>query len=140
VQEALNNIAKYARARHVIVHLVRDADCLVLEVIDDGVGFDMDAARKPKSHGLLGMRERALLLRGTLKIRRGINGIGTCVEASIPLAPGEEGAPPAPGQELALAAPAKPSALHPSAGDHIPSLQPCSTLPHIPQDLGGQLR
>ncbi len=131
VQEALNNVAKYARARHVIVHLAREGDDLALEVTDDGVGIEIDAVREPKSHGLLGMRERALLLGGTLKIKRGINGIGTCVEALIPLV--QQGAPQ--GAAVLINAP-----LHPPAGDHIPSLQPCSTLPHIPQDLDGQLR
>jgi signal transduction histidine kinase len=134
VQEALNNIAKYAQARHVIVHLVREADGLLLEVIDDGVGFEVEAARQPKSHGLLGMRERALLLGGSLKVKRGVNDIGTCVEALIPLADtgaAEGGAAPA--------VPAPISAPHLPAGGHIPSSPPCSTLPRTPQDLGGQL-
>ncbi|MFC0133328.1 histidine kinase [Massilia eurypsychrophila] len=131
VQEALNNVAKYARARHVIVHLAREGDDLALEVIDDGIGIELDAAREPKSHGLLGMRERALLLGGSLKIKRGINGIGTCVEALIPLV--QQGA----AQD---AVSVTISAPHPPAGDHIPSLQPCSTRPHTPQDLDGQLR
>ncbi len=130
VQEALNNIAKYAGARHVIVHLVRENDVLSLEVIDDGVGIEVDAVRAPKSHGLLGMRERALLLGGSLKVKRGINGIGTCVEAVIPLA----------GPGAAEAAPLETiSAPHPPAGDRIPSLPPCSTLPHTPRGLDGQL-
>ncbi|MES2757297.1 MAG: CHASE3 domain-containing protein [Pseudomonadota bacterium] len=131
VQEALNNVAKYACARHVIVHLVREGGNLLLEVIDDGVGIEVDAVREPKSHGLLGMRERALLLGGSLKVERGINGIGTCVEALIPLV--QDGA----AQGAAVDAI---SAPHPPAGDRIPSSQPCSTLPHIPQDLDGQLR
>lgn len=130
VQEALNNVAKYARARHVIVHLAREGGDLSLEVIDDGVGIEVDAVREPKSHGLLGMRERALLLGGSLKVKRGINGIGTCVEALIPLA----------GQGAAEAAQAETiSAPHPPAGDRIPSLPPCSTLPHTPRGLDGQL-
>lgn len=129
VQEALNNVAKYARARNVIVHLAREGGDLSLEVIDDGVGIEVDAAREPKSHGLLGMRERALLLGGSLKVKRGINGVGTCVEALIPLA----------GQGAAEAAPAETiSAPHPPAGDCIPSLPPCSTLPHTPRGPDGQ--
>ncbi len=137
VQEALNNIAKYARARHVIVHLAREQDCLALEVSDNGVGIDTDAARQPKSHGLLGMRERALLLGGSLTVRRGVNDIGTCVEATIPLA--EQGAALAGPERQQASALLAISAPHPPADDRIPSLQPCSTLPHTPQDLGGQL-
>ena len=85
MQESLNNIAKYAQANNVIVHLVREDDILALEVTDDGIGIAEDAASKPKSHGLLGMRERALLLGGTLTIRRGMNDCGTCIEALIPV-------------------------------------------------------
>ncbi len=85
VQESLNNIAKYAKARQIIVHLARVDETLQLEVTDDGIGIDPDAASKPKSHGLLGMRERALLLGGTLTIKRGMNNKGTCIEASIPV-------------------------------------------------------
>jgi signal transduction histidine kinase len=136
VQEALNNIAKYACARHVIVHVVREAGWLSLEVIDDGVGITADAVAQPKSHGLLGMRERALLLGGTLQVKRGVNDIGTCVEASIPLdqAACASGTGPE-GQAGGVF-----SAPRPSTGGHTPSLQPCSTLPHTPQDLDGQLQ
>jgi signal transduction histidine kinase len=91
-QEALNNIAKYAQARHVIVHLAREGDGIALEVSDDGIGIPPDAMRRPKSHGLLGMRERALLLGGSLKVERGVNGVGTCVQAWVPLAPPGAGA------------------------------------------------
>ncbi len=96
VQESLNNIAKYAKAGQVTVHLAREGDQLVLEVLDDGVGIDADELAKPKSHGLLGMRERALLLGGGLTIKRGMNNRGTCIEASIPL--GETGAEQEKGQ------------------------------------------
>ena len=133
VQEALNNTAKYAQAKHAIVHLAREAEGLSLEVQDDGVGIDSEAVSKPRSHGLLGMRERALLLGGTLKVKRGINGVGTSVTAFIPLgreAPGAGGA--------AAGGVEKISVPRPSAGGHIPSSPPYSTLPHIPRALDGQ--
>jgi len=92
-QEALNNIAKYAKARTVIVNLTREPDGWELEITDDGIGIPQDAMAKSKSHGLLGMRERALLLGGTLQVARGVNGVGTCVRAWLPpAAPGGEGA------------------------------------------------
>ena len=84
VLESLNNIAKYAQARSVIVHLAREDDALALEVTDDGIGIAPDALTRSKSHGLLGMRERALLLGGQLEVDRGVNGVGTCVRARIP--------------------------------------------------------
>jgi len=93
-QEALNNIAKYARARSVIVNLTREPDGWELEITDDGIGIAPDAMAKPKSHGLLGMRERALLLGGSLRVEPGVNGVGTCVRAWLPPeAPGGDAAP-----------------------------------------------
>ncbi len=122
VQESLNNIGKYAKAKHVIVQLSREGDALSLQVIDNGIGIDQDAISKPKSHGLLGMRERALLLGGSLQVGRGVNGVGTCIDALIPLKDGVS------------------SVTHPIAGDHIPTLPPYSTHPHILPVPDGQVQ
>ncbi|MDL2355298.1 MAG: CHASE3 domain-containing protein [Pseudomonadota bacterium] len=135
VQEALNNTAKYAAARHVVVRLARAGAVLELEVCDDGVGIAADAARQPKSHGLLGMRERALLLGGSLKVGRGVNGVGTSVEAEIPLTDAHGAAR----GEARAALPAPLNGRRPPAGDHIPTLPPCSIRPHIPPGLDGQV-
>jgi len=143
VQEALNNIAKYAKASQVIVHLAREGDKLSLEITDDGIGIEPDAVSKPRSHGLLGMRERALLLGGSLQVKRGINNRGTCVEACIPVGAQEAAGEGARAQPQGLPAPgpdAGSSAPHPSEAGHIPSSPPYSTRPHTPQDLDGQLR
>jgi signal transduction histidine kinase len=119
-QEALNNIAKYAKARHAIVHLAREGETLVLEVSDDGVGIAPDAMRRPKSHGLLGMRERALLLGGSLKVERGVNGIGTSVHASVPVAaPGLEAGGSASGGALAVPALALGHAAHAGQAEEL---------------------
>jgi signal transduction histidine kinase len=114
-QEALNNVAKYARARSVIVHLACENGGLSLEVIDDGIGIALDAAAKPKSHGLLGMRERALLLGGSLKVERGVNGVGTCVSAWIPLGGSAEGSAENVQEAPAVALPGTPVSLALSA-------------------------
>jgi signal transduction histidine kinase len=104
-QEALNNVAKYAQAHHVVVHLAREGEGIALEVSDDGIGIPPDAMRRPKSHGLLGMRERALLLGGSLKVERGVNGVGTSVQAWVPLAsPGFEAVGAASGAAAAMPA------------------------------------
>ena len=67
-QEALNNSAKYSRAQRVEVILERRADCVLLIVEDDGVGFEAgDEALKP-GFGLQGMRERAGLIGASLEI------------------------------------------------------------------------
>lgn len=68
-QEALNNVAKHARAKRVEVILERRPGCVLLIVEDDGVGFD--AARPAAGRhgfGLVGMRERATLVGASLEI------------------------------------------------------------------------
>jgi len=141
VQESLNNIAKYAQARNVIVHIGREDDALMLEVTDDGIGISKDAFTRAKSHGLLGMRERALLLGGKFDVDRGVNGVGTCVRASIPLGPVSGAAPLpgsagiAPGMTSASVA-AIPASLAPALGAPVPS----PVLPAMGNDDLGELR
>lgn len=67
-QEALNNVRKHAAARHVIVHLHFTAEIVRLEVIDDGVGFDLQAiqAEGRGSGGLRSIDERTARLGGRL--------------------------------------------------------------------------
>jgi PAS domain S-box-containing protein len=67
-QEALNNIAKYSRARHVELILERRADCVLLIVEDDGIGFDVAERANGGGFGLIGMQERATLIGATLEI------------------------------------------------------------------------
>ncbi|MES2047743.1 MAG: CHASE3 domain-containing protein [Pseudomonadota bacterium] len=83
-QESLTNIAKYAKATKVIVSLKREATNLRLQITDDGVGIPIDAVNKTRSFGLVGMRERALLLGGTFSVAVSANKRGTIVAALIP--------------------------------------------------------
>jgi PAS domain S-box-containing protein len=83
-QEALNNVAKHARARTVTVLLDGRADRISLIVEDDGVGFDAERSDDTlQRFGLIGMRERCGLLGGTLDIES-LPGNGTTVVARIP--------------------------------------------------------
>ncbi|HZP47046.1 MAG TPA: PAS domain-containing protein [Vicinamibacterales bacterium] len=66
-QEALNNVAKHASARRVDLLLERHRDGVVLIVEDDGVGFDPATVREG-AFGLVGIRERAALVHGTIEI------------------------------------------------------------------------
>lgn len=84
VQESLANVAKHARARQAWVRVAREGEQVVLEVCDDGCGFDPQAARKPDSLGLMGLRERAHLLEGMVRIESQ-PGQGTRVQARIPV-------------------------------------------------------
>jgi PAS domain S-box-containing protein len=83
-QEALTNVARHAGAQQVEVGLARENGHLVLRVADDGRGIDPKAVDDPHSLGLLGMRERATLLGGEVRIE-GERGHGTTVTVRIPL-------------------------------------------------------
>ena len=87
VQEALTNIAKHANASHAEVSIRREGDAMQVRVRDDGVGFAVGGTRKPDSFGLLGMRERITLLRGSAAIESAPGG-GTTIAIEIPMAPG----------------------------------------------------
>ena len=78
-QEALNNVAKHSRARHVDVMLERRSDHVMLIVEDDGVGFDNgDGERRGQGFGLVGMQERAALVGATLQVESAV-GKGTTI-------------------------------------------------------------
>lgn len=88
-QEALTNIARHARARHLWLDLHPLNDGLELCLRDDGVGFDATNALKlanaGRSMGLLGMRERASLMGGELVVKSAPRQ-GTEVHVSFPVA------------------------------------------------------
>ena len=86
-QEAMTNVARHAEASNVAIDLHRSDDgrSLRLRVRDDGVGILDEAAREPTSLGLLGMRERARRLGGTVCTSRLPEG-GTLVEVIVPIA------------------------------------------------------
>ncbi len=79
VQEALTNVARHARATKVRIRLRRDGAQLLLEVRDNGVGFDERSVYNTGSHGLMGIRERAYMLGGSLEIGNTTEGGGRIV-------------------------------------------------------------
>lgn len=86
VQESLVNVRKHARARNVQVRLDREPQALTLSVRDDGVGFTTSDTRRPDALGLLGLRERARLLGGSVAIISA-QGTGTTVQVQLPVRP-----------------------------------------------------
>lgn len=87
-QEALTNVIKHARATSVVVLLVREPGSVVLEIEDNGRGFDPELVTRRDERGLglglFGMEERAALVGGTL-LFSGLQPQGTSVHLAIPL-------------------------------------------------------
>lgn len=86
VQEALNNVIKHAKASEVHIILKKRGKSLLLTVEDNGIGLNQ-GEHKEESFGLLGIRERALMVGGKARIKSQ-PGKGTQVSASIPLPAG----------------------------------------------------
>jgi PAS domain S-box-containing protein len=84
LQEALHNIVKHSGAKSITVRLTRSDGDLGLEIRDDGVGFDVEAARLAAGLGLISMRERINLISGEFKILSS-PGQGTTITARAPI-------------------------------------------------------
>ncbi len=84
-QEALTNAARHARAARVALRLTAEGARVRLEVEDDGLGLAGARHAGGETLGLLGMRERALRLGGTLALGPGSGGRGTRVTATMPV-------------------------------------------------------
>ncbi len=83
VQEALTNVARHAQVSEVMVYIHAGRDALVLEIEDQGAGFDTDR-KSSRSIGLSSMRERVLALNGRLVVQS-IPGKGTSLMVELPL-------------------------------------------------------
>lgn len=86
LQEALTNVARHAEAGRVEVHFGQIDDHYRLQIEDDGVGMAAGNAGERPRFGLLGMRERALVLGGTLTVDSK-PGDGTSVAVTLPAGP-----------------------------------------------------
>lgn len=83
-QELLTNINRHARASEIKVELKIEKERLVFSLQDNGVGFDTEEIKNKKTLGLLGIKERTLLLGGAYDFKSAIGkGSVTCI--SIPL-------------------------------------------------------
>ena len=95
-QEAINNVLRHARARTLWMRVFTTEQGLGLSVRDDGVGFDLDSARRRAavggSLGVVSMEERAALSGGTLELRTA-PGQGTILLATFPLKPSANAEP-----------------------------------------------
>lgn len=92
-QEGLTNIIRHANATRVEVRLGVEGGRLVLTVADNGRGISEDEIANTRSIGLIGMRERAALVGGDIRLE-GAPGLGTTMTVSIPLPPPKPGSRP----------------------------------------------
>jgi len=89
-QEALTNITRHAGAATVSATLELEMDWLILKIRDDGRGFDPAKVRNKKTWGLLGMKERALMMGGKYEIAsRPMEGTSIIVSVPLPHSPGK---------------------------------------------------
>ncbi len=83
-QESIINTARHANATKILIQLKEERDTLILEIKDNGKGITLSQVNDPKSLGLLGMKERAIIFGGSVEIKSSMND-GTTVRAIIPL-------------------------------------------------------
>jgi nitrate/nitrite-specific signal transduction histidine kinase len=84
VQEGLNNIEKYAQAQHIHVSLIWSVDCLMISIVDDGIGFDPSSVQTEGHYGLMMMRELVKAMQGHFAIDSS-PGHGTELNFNFPL-------------------------------------------------------
>lgn len=82
--EMLTNVARHAQATNVEVLIHLEGNSLLIEVVDDGVGFEIDTAGGPGHYGILGLKERAQLTGGQFSFESAPQR-GTAVRLRLPL-------------------------------------------------------
>lgn len=83
-QEALNNALKHAHAHIITVHLIQQATCIILEIKDDGTGFDSARFQTTRGVGLHSIAERVEQLKGSYTLHS-TPGSGTTLRVEIPI-------------------------------------------------------
>jgi PAS domain S-box-containing protein len=83
LQESLSNIARHSKATFVEITLTQQFEKLILQITDNGIGFDNNHKIKHDSYGIIGMKERTFLLDGEFLIESKI-GQGTILKILIP--------------------------------------------------------
>lgn len=83
LQEALTNVVKHSKASEVKIHLEKTDDTILMVIADNGIGINKNTETRKDSYGLIGMRERVLILDGNISID-GDQDLGTRIKVTIP--------------------------------------------------------
>ena len=83
-QETLTNVIRHSGATKIDVHVELQCNTVVMQIQDNGKGITEAQLTSPTSFGIIGIRERVRFLGGEVKMR-GVPGIGTTVQVTIPL-------------------------------------------------------
>jgi len=83
LQESVSNTLRHSKASNLEVLLIQRDEFIILRVVDDGTGFDIEGS-KAGSYGMQNMYERAVEIGGTLKIVS-VKGKGTRLEVKVPI-------------------------------------------------------
>lgn len=82
IQEGLTNIVRHAEAQHVTVSITPDEEKIFIEIIDDGIGFDVNAVETEHHFGIQGMRERVSMIGGEMTLTSQ-HGQGTTIKIML---------------------------------------------------------
>ena len=85
IQESLTNVLRYASATEVVLEIQKQGEVILLDISDNGIGFDSAAVDTKLHHGILGMRERVYAVKGSFSIQSTIQE-GTYIHVEVPLA------------------------------------------------------
>ena len=85
IEELVNNIIKHSKAKNATINLIeRDNNQLIIQIIDDGIGFDVKKGRSKNGLGLSHIEARIKVMKGVFNINSKI-GEGTSVFISVPI-------------------------------------------------------
>ncbi len=85
IEELINNIIKHSKARNASINLIeRNGDKLIIQIIDDGKGFDVKGARRKDGLGLSHIDARIKIMKGVFNINSKV-GEGTSIFISVPI-------------------------------------------------------
>lgn len=83
-QESLTNVLRHSKATKLNTHMEFDGKNIMLKIVDNGIGFNVDDIKSKNTLGILGMKERANMYGGEYKITSELN-IGTIITVSMPI-------------------------------------------------------